>query len=401
MKKQLDELMAARRLDAVLVNGAGDHNPAMIYMSGGGHFKASLVKARGSEPVIYCYPMEREEAARTGLRAKLHQTLKTDPASLAIEIRWMLQDNGLRTGRVAFYGQVDAGEFLSMTQELQRIAPEYELVGEPQDTILMAARATKEPGEIERIRRMGEVTTRVVGRVADMLSTAQVRGTQLLNSNGDPLRVGAVKKQINLWLAEEGAENPEGTIFSIGRDAGIPHSTGSAEDILELGKPIVFDIFPCEEQGGYFYDFTRTWCLGYAPDPVAKLYEDVFSVYRAVVEQLAPNRLCKDYQNLTCDLFSKTGHPTILTHPGTTDGYVHSLGHGLGLAVHEAPWFSMNMATNDPLLPGSVFTIEPGLYYPDLAMGVRLEDTYLADSNGSFLKMADFPMDLVLPTRKG
>jgi Xaa-Pro aminopeptidase len=302
---------------------------------------------------------------------------------------------------VAFYGQVDAGEFLSLMQEFQRIAPEYVLVGETQDSILMSARATKENDEIERIRRMGKVTTQVVGRVADMLSTAALRGNQLLNHAGEVLRVGEVKQQINLWLAEAGAENPEGTIFSIGRDAGVPHSTGSAGDALELGKTIVFDIFPCEAQGGYFYDFTRTWCLGYAPDEVLKVYEDVLHVYQTVVSRLAPGKPCKEYQNLTCELFGKQGHPTIQSNPGTTDGYVHSLGHGLGLAVHEAPWFSLSMPGEDRLIPGSVFTIEPGLYYPERGIGVRLEDTYLAEANGTFTKLADFPMDLILPTRKG
>ena len=88
------------------------------------------------------------------------------------------------------------------------------------------------------------------------------------------------KRRINLWLAERGADNPEGTIFAIGRDAGVPHSTGTASDPLRLGQTIVYDIFPCEAGGGYYYDFTRTWCLGYAPDAVQALYQDVLDVYQ-------------------------------------------------------------------------------------------------------------------------
>ena len=99
-------------------------------------------------------------------------------------------------------------------------------------------------------------------------------------------------------------------------------------------------------------------------------------------------------------LFEAQGHPTIRSHAGTQEGYVHSLGHGLGLDVHEQPWFSTFADTNDRLEPGSVFTIEPGLYYPDRGMGVRLENTYYVTKDGSIEILANYPMDLVLPVKK-
>jgi Xaa-Pro aminopeptidase len=319
---------------------------------------------------------------------------------LAQEYLWMLNEAGISTGRVSLYGREESGQVVALVDELKKIAPEFEFIGEFGKSILMEARATKEEYEIDRIRTMGKVTTKVVGRVADLLTSRPVRDSYLLNSSGEPLRVGEVKSLINLWLAEEGAENPEGTIFSIGRDAGVPHSVGNPEDIMELGKTIVFDIFPCEAQGGYFYDFTRTWCLGYADTPTRQLYTDVKNVYDTVINELKCGQSCKDYQNLTCDLFEKQGHPTIRSIPGTQDGYVHSLGHGLGLDVHEQPWFSMNVDMDNKLEPGSVFTIEPGLYYPDRGMGVRLEDTYHVTPAGDIEILADYPMDLVLPVKK-
>ena len=315
MKNQLDTLMKNREIDAFIVIGQGDHNPAMMYLSGGGHFTADVVKKAGKEPSIYCLPMEREEAARTGLRTVLHKSLKAGTKDVAEEIRWMLNESGLSSGRVSFYGRVESGGFLSIINELKILAPEFEIYGEDEDSILLEARATKEEYEIERIRTMGKVTTKVVGRVADLLTSRPVKGQYLLNHSGDPLRVGEVKKLINLWLAEEGAENPEGTIFAIGRDAAIPHSSGNPDDILELGKTIVFDIFPCEGLGGYFYDFTRTWCLGFADAPTLQLYTDVKNVYDTVVNALKCGQSCKDYQNLTCDLFEKQGHPTIRSIP--------------------------------------------------------------------------------------
>jgi Xaa-Pro aminopeptidase len=93
------------------------------------------------------------------------------------------------------------------------------------------------------------------------------------------------------------------------------------------------------------------------------------------------------------------GHPTMQTNKSTEDGYNHSLGHGLGLNVHEAPWFSTFVSADDILAPGMVFTVEPGLYYPDKGMGVRIEDTYYVDEDGSIIRCAEYPLDLILPMK--
>ncbi len=155
----------------------------------------------------------------------------------------------------------------------------------------MQAMMSKDEDEIERIRKMGRITTEVVAETADFLSSRKVKKGILLKKNGDPLRIRDVKRKIDLWLAERGAENPEATIFAIGRDAGVPHSSGNPEDILKTGETIVYDIFPCEAGGGYFYDFTRTWCIGYATDSALRLYYDVRSAYKQVMANLHPGAL--------------------------------------------------------------------------------------------------------------
>jgi Xaa-Pro aminopeptidase len=81
----------------------------------------------------------------------------------------------------------------------------------------------------------------------------------------------------------------------------------------------------------------------------------------------------KHYQDMTCQLFSAMGHATIADRPDITEGYVHSIGHGLGLEVHENPFSGIISAESDVLKPGVVFTIEPGLYA--IEMGIRIEDT--------------------------
>ena len=408
MKTELDALMSASDLDAILVLGAGQHNPAMVYLTGGAHLtSAYLVKKRGEPGLLYCGAMERDEAALSGLEVRL---IDRTPFSellaradgdlleaMVLRVEMVLEDAGVTSGKMAVYGNTDIGPAFAILSRLQEKLNGLTLVGEMSQSVLRQAMTTKDEGEVARIRKMGEITVGVVGQVADYLSGQGVRDEMLVDKAGDPVTIGKVKRKINLWLAERGVENPKGAIFAQGRDAGIPHSSGNPSDPLRLGQTIVFDIFPSETGGGYFYDFTRTWCLGYAPDEVQALYEDVLAVYRQIMGELRLGTLCQDYQKRTCELFSAQGHPTICDTPATEDGYVHSLGHGLGLHVHESPTFGMGATEADRLDPGVVVTIEPGLYYPDRGMGVRLEDTVYARPDGVFEVLADYPLDLVLP----
>ncbi len=412
MKTDLDRLMQENNLDAILITGPAQHNPAMVYMTGGGHVSsADLIKRRGQTPVLFYNPMERDEAAKSGLITKnlmdynfselLSQCDGDYQRAIAKRYQLMLGDVGANKGNIALYGRSEIGTFYAIFSALQREMPEINLVGEINNSVLMQARMTKDKTEVERIRKMGEVTTQVVGMVADYITSQQARDGMMVRPNGDPLTIRDVKQRINLWLAERGAENPEDTIFAIGRDAGVPHSSGNPDDVLKLGQTIVFDIYPCEAGGGYFYDFTRTWCLGFAPDEVLALYETVLTAYNQMSSQLQAGKPFKEYQDKVCELFSNLGHPTIKEDPQTQIGYVHSLGHGIGLNIHERPWSGINSDDQDRLIPGAVFTLEPGLYYPDKGMGVRLENSLWVRPDGSMEVLADYPMELVLPVKVG
>lgn len=408
MKSDIDALMQAHGLDALLVTGAAQHNPMMAYFTGKAHIsQADLVKKRGEPPILFYNSMERDEAAKTGLATKsladykFNELLKETQGNLrkatVLRYRKMLTDLDITSGRIGVYGKVDAGTSYAIFSALEESLPGLTILGEMDDSVLLLAMATKSEDEVERIRKMGEVTVGVVAQVAEFLSSQKVENQTLVDGQGRPITIGEVKRRINLWLVERGAENPEGTIFTIGRDAGVPHSAGNPQDLLRLGQTIVFDIFPCEAGGGYFYDFTRTWSLGYATDEAQALYEDVLAVYRQIMAELEAGRPCPDFQKRTCELFEARGHSTIQKDPQTEQGYVHSLGHGLGLHVHERPWFRSNASPADLLLPGSVVTIEPGLYYPERGMGVRLEDTVWVRPDGKMEVLADYPLDLVLP----
>ncbi|MBM3151569.1 MAG: aminopeptidase P family protein [Chloroflexi bacterium] len=408
MKSDLDSLMQSKNLDAILVLGNAENNPPMYYLTGGGHISAAtLVKKRGGEPALFHQDMERGEAAKTGLKTRSYseypwqELLKEaggDPALMsALRLERIFKEHNI-SGRVGLYGHTDISATFAMLAHFKGRMPEVEMVGEARDgSLFMYAMETKDEAEVARIRRMGKITTEVVGLTADFLTSRQVRADEvLLNEDETPLTVGDVKERINLWLAERGAVPSEGYIFSIGRDAGLPHSQGNPADRLRLGQTIVFDIYPQEIGGGYFYDFTRTWSLGYATPEAQKLYDQVRHVFDKVMENFTLNAPFKDLNTLTCREFEKMGHQSPLNTPAPVEGYVHSLGHGLGLNVHERPWSGLTAAPDNLLKPGVVVTAEPGLYYPEKGMGVRIEDSVWIKPDGTVEILAEYPYDFIL-----
>jgi Xaa-Pro aminopeptidase len=395
------------------VLGAAEHNPPMYYFTGGGHVSgAALIKKRGEAPILFYNDMERDEAARTGVQTKsfsaypmqeLMKEANGDQTLMgALRFKKMFADLGLTKGRIGVYGHVELGGAFAMLNQFQRIAPDFELVGESgMDSVFIRAMETKESSEVERIRKMGQITTEVVRLTAEYLTSCDVREDEvLLNENGQPLKLGEVKAMIRLWVAERGAELPEGFIFSIGRDAGVPHSIGNPEDLMRLGQTIVYDIYPAEVGGGYFYDFTRTWSLGYASPEALELYGQVKEIFNKLWEEFDLNVPFKEYQRMTCEYFESKGHQSQLNTPAPMEGYVHSLGHGVGINIHERPFSGLQTSDDQRLAPNVVVTSEPGLYYPEKGMGFRIEDTFWVRPDGKMEMLADYPYDFVLPMKK-
>ena len=412
MISDLDRFMEDMDVDTLWISGAIDHNPDMIYFTGIHHVGAAdLFKQRGKDPVLfYSADFEREEAERSGLDARSYEQLWPIEgllkelngdltAALAAQIKAALESIGVMRGRIAVSGRTWINTSLAVVDALRQLLPQIEWMSFLKDTPIQKARMTKSPQEADRIRQMGSVTVEVVDRVANYLKSGRISQGVLVDAAGEAVTIGEVKRHIRLWIAELGAENPEETIFAQGRDAGIPHSTGNPQEVLTAGKPIIFDIFPCELGGGYFYDFTRTWCLGHAPDEVQLLYGQVKQVFDQIMQELQPGMPFRHYQNRTCELFAQGGHITIAEKSNAIEGYIHSIGHGVGLNIHENPFSGITAAPEDILSPGVVFTVEPGLYYPSRGMGVRLEDTIYLNPSGEFEVLAQYPYDLVLPIK--
>ncbi|MGC9356787.1 MAG: M24 family metallopeptidase [Anaerolineae bacterium] len=408
MKSDLDHLMESRQLDAIVVSGHVEGNPPLYYLTNGASLNwAYVIKRRGAEPVLIVHPMEREEAEVSNLTvllrthydyAGLLSTHKGDVLAAEVAYLQRVLDDQDVTGRVGFYGQRDQGAAYVFLRALQKALPQIEVVGEVDNDLITEARATKSPAEVARIRAVGQCTVEVIRETLIYLQQHNVGPDEILRrADGSPLLVGHVHAHIRRLIALQGLEAPEGFIFALGRDAGIPHSQGTFSDPVRLGRSIVFDIFPCEAGGGYFFDMTRTFCLGYAPDEVVHLHEETLACFRSVVAQLAAGEETRRYQRLACNFYAQRGHLTIADEPNTLEGYVHGLGHGLGLSLHESPSFRDTPANQQSLQPGHVFTLEPGLYYPEANMGCRVEDVFWLDEEGTFHNLVDYPYDLVVP----
>lgn len=403
MKSDLDRLMQERGFDALVIMGLAEGNHTLKYMNN--HAKvteAVVLKKRGEQPVLICGPMERDEAAKSGLPVatyadfdlyKLSQELGS---SFEAYLRMMASifKHYQVTGTVAFNGLGDPGRSYMMLSRLAEMLPALTITGETETNIFDEAYATKDTQELDAIRTVAGHTNTVMGEVVDFIKGHQVQGDTLVKSDGKPLTVGDVKRFLRGRLLVYGLEDGDETIFAIGHDAGVPHSRGEAGDPLRLGQSIIFDLFPRALGGGYFHDMTRTFCLGHAPEEVKQAYDQVMHIFNDVMEALAVGEPCKRYQDMTCDFFEAQGHKTLRSNPSTTEGYVHGLGHGLGLEIHSRP--RLSAVSNETIEPGQVFTVEPGLYYPERGFGVRIEDTVYVDEKGEIHSLTPYPKDLVI-----
>jgi Xaa-Pro aminopeptidase len=406
MKQDLDALMAERGLDAIVVAGRIQGNPALYYMANGARIlHGHVFKKRGTEPILVCSPIDREEAAASGLavlttdRYDYEGILRTarSPLDADIELyRRIFADLQIQ-GRVGFYGTADRGSAWRFLSALQAQIPGIEVFGEIEPTLIDLARATKDASEAKRIREVGRRTADVFAETLAFLKQHRVRDGCLVQPDGTPLTIGRVHREIRRLLAEAELEVPEGVIFAIGRDAAVPHNKGNPADPIRLGQTIVFDMGTREAGGGYYFDMTRTFCLAYAPPEVEQAYRDVRDCLEMLLPSYQAGEETRTYMERACAFLEARGHPTIASTPGSESGFVHGLGHGIGLAVHEEPGFSLSPTANQRLQPGHIFTCEPGVYYPERGFGVRLEDVVWIDAEGRGQRLTDFPKELVIP----
>jgi Xaa-Pro aminopeptidase len=139
---------------------------------------------------------------------------------------------------------------------------------------------------------------------------------------------------------------------------------------------------------------TRTFVAGGGePGPeLAEFWRLCKASLDLVLPRIGPGVDCRELYALSCEPFHAAGQPTQLSkEPGTVldRGYFHSLGHGVGLELHEGPVLGRS---TDVLRPGDVVSVEPGCYLPGVA-GCRLEDHVVITEDGAE-NLTDFPYEL-------
>ena len=178
--------------------------------------------------------------------------------------------------------------------------------------------------------------------------------------------------ELEYRMKKAGGEKPAfETIVASGYRSSIPHGVASHKKIKK-GEFITIDFGTTYEW--YNSDITRTAFLGTPTKKDKKIYETVYNAQRLAFESVKENMKTKDLDKVARDFISKSGFG---------DYFSHSLGHGVGLGIHEKPIISKK--DKHYLKKGMVFTIEPGIYIPGY-QGVRIEDTIaLENSNPTLL----------------
>jgi Xaa-Pro aminopeptidase len=387
MLSDLDGFMRERDIDALLVPMHEAVHPSFRWITRGAKVtRGYAVKLAGRDPLLIGYPMEREEAAATGLATRLihdfgyDAIFKSAPNAVNAYVTFfdvVLRDLGAKSS-VAIAGNLPFPLYLGIAEGMETRGWH---VWRGSDDFVQLARKRKEPWEIDAIRSVGERTEQVVDRVREVLRTATIADGHLLH-DGRALTLGDLKRLVSREISARGMSEDHETILSQGRDAGIPHSRGDADAVVRPSVPIVLDIFPADRETGYFFDLTRTFCVGPIPEELRRIHADVLEAFELAQREMHAGTMASSYQALVCGFFEARGYATTRSNPATLEGYVHSLGHGVGLDVHEKPLFDLSSTNRDEVEIGDIVTIEPGLYFPEREIGVRIEDTLVVGDDG-------------------
>ncbi|MGE9291923.1 MAG: M24 family metallopeptidase, partial [Puniceicoccales bacterium] len=244
-------------------------------------------------------------------------------------------------------------------------------------------RLRKTVEEQECIRRVNGVVAGAFCEVERILAQSEIR-EGILFYEGEPLTSGIVRSAIAVHCLKAGCV-ASGTIVAGGDQACDPHEQGSGP--LPANELIIVDIFPRDEETGFFGDMSRTYLKGSSSAEQRRLVETVKAAQTQAIERLAAGVDGKDIHDGVMEYFNENGFSTGRNERGYF-GFFHGTGHGVGLEIHEEPRVSRVPYT---LEAGMVTTVEPGLYYRGVG-GCRIEDVLCLTEDGSIF-LSDHPYD--------
>jgi len=216
-------------------------------------------------------------------------------------------------------------------------------------------RAIKDDAEIELVEKAASIVDACIERTAEEIKPGMTEKEAANSINALIRSLGGEKEAFDLIVAS-------------GTRSAMPHGAPSDRRI-QAGEPIVIDIGA--RFNGYHSDLTRTiWLDKMRQSQVMEIFEIVEEAQAAAIEAIRPEMPCAEIDAVARDLIAERGYG---------DFFGHGLGHGVGLGVHESPAISRLGEGN--VKPGMVFTVEPGIYVPDVG-GVRIEDMVVVTRDG-------------------
>jgi Xaa-Pro aminopeptidase len=239
---------------------------------------------------------------------------------------------------------------------------------EPADEVVSNGRLMKDADELRAIRK----AVRVAEKAFNVLLT---RGKKAFVGRTERQVVAELDYQMCLGGAQEAAFP---TIVAAGAGASQPHYQAGSRKI-RLGEPVLIDWGA--RVGGYCSDLTRVVFTDRIPPAIGRVYELVAAAQAAGIKAIKPRVMARTVDRAARDVIVKGGYG---------EQFMHGVGHGLGLEVHEAP--TLAASSKQRLGKGMVVTVEPGIYLPGVG-GVRIEDDVVVTAEGR-RRLSSLPVDI-------
>jgi Xaa-Pro aminopeptidase len=383
LRGDLDCLLSEKGSEAFLLYSDSYRDANMYYLT---KFLAPdpfiFLKRVDADPVMVVNQMEFPRAQKQ---------------SIVKDVRSYLDFNYLQTVKSAKEPQLGAIKFIAEVTEKELgmgtkicvpqnfpviaadVLRENNLTVNPMFGVVEKARETKDIDEIEEIKSIQAVVKKVTSEAIELIANSDVSSNKILHRNGEPLTVGKIKSFFGCKLLENGCLPEEDIIVACGTKSSDPHYSGEPEDKLKADQPIILDIYPRSIQKRYWTDMTRTVVKGRASHKLKTMFETVSEAKNASLDAIQAGAIGSHVYDICCDILEKAGYETTRGGKKITKGMPHSLGHGVGLQIHESP--RINELSKFPLNEHNVVTVEPGLYDPQIG-GVRLEDIIEVTESG-------------------
>lgn len=369
----------------VLLVSESDHNADMYYATGFSAPDRFVYFSNGGKEILLVSTMEQGRAKKEARVQDVRTTddygymerlkeLKDPDKALTDTLAVFLSREGVKSVRVPKDFSLYLGDLLR-SKGIEVTAGEK---------LFDKKREVKTKKEIELIVQSQRVNEKGMKKAVDMIKQSEPKDG-VLYYRGMPLTSEMLQREIELTFIKNGCDATD-TITAAGPRSADPHFVG--EGPIRENELIVLDLFPYNKKSRYFADMTRTVVRGRATPKMRKMYDVVLEAQRLAIAAIKPGVTGKQINDLVCDYFEKQGYGTIRTKSKT--GFIHGTGHGVGIEIHEGP--SIGESGLEPLQPGNVVTVEPGLYEPDVG-GVRIEDMVVVTQDGC-IDITKFPKQL-------